>query len=350
MNNQYKNIVVVGPQHADTLPKSVLITLRKMGHEAHSVDERELLGIPFGKEMEKRGRLGVWTKAKKAVLETFMKTSPKFEARVYGRLAKAIEGYKPDLIIFHSAWVPPQTIGWLKKNTNAKIICWFPDHPGNIGRQYIFAAPYDVLFFTDRWLVERARLLGKNVHYLPEACAPEWHTRVSLSDKEKEIYGCDITTAGNMYYYRTLIFEELVKKYSVKLWGSFPRWVESSARSAFQGRNVMETEKAKAFTGAKIVLNTFQGEVFGVNQRFFEIAGCGGFQICEHRDVIQEFFKIGEEIITFYTIGDLLEKINYYLAHPEERKKIADAAYARAHKEHTFEKRLEKLLEITCQA
>ncbi|MDP3725171.1 MAG: glycosyltransferase [Nanoarchaeota archaeon] len=342
----FKKIVVVGPEHPDTLPKSVLETLREMGYSAEPVDERELFGFSFKKGMEKGGRLGLWTKTKKAAIETFIKASPKFEARVYGRLAKTVQKYKPDLVIFHSAWIPPQTIGWLKKNTNAKIICWFPDHPGNIGRQYIFAAPYDCVFFKDRWLVERARLLGKNAHYLPEACMPKWHKRVPLTEKEQETYGCDITIAGNMYYYRAMIFEELVKKYKVKLWGSFPRWVDSPAKKAFQGRNVMELEKAKAFNAAKIVVNTFQGEVFGVNQRFFEIAGCGGFQICEHRDIIQEFFKIGEEIITFYTIGDLIEKIGYYLAHPEERKKIADAAYVRAHKEHTFEKRLEKMLEI----
>ena len=176
---------------------------------------------------------------------------------------------------------------------------------------------------------------------------PEWHKRVELSEEDKKIYGCDITTAGNMYYYRAKIFEPLVAKYDVKLWGStMPLWLDSPVKKVYQGRVVAELEKSKAFNGAKIVLNTFQGEVFGVNQRFFEIAGCGGFQICEHRDAIQEFLKIGEEVVTFYNAKDLIEKIDYYLQNPEERKRIANAAYTRAQKEHTFENRLTKMFKL----
>ena len=344
--SRFKNIVVFGPQHADTLPKSVLETFRGMGYQVHSVDERELLGISFKRGIEGRGRLGVVTKLKKAILETLIKASSGFEIRIYDRVAKAIERYEPDLVLTHSAWIPPQTVQRLKTTTGAMLVCWFPDHPGNIGRQYLFASPYDHLFFKDRWLVQRAESLGQRASYLPEACMPQWHRRVPLTSEERERYGCDVTTAGNLYYYRARIFEKIMEKYRVKLWGSFPRWVQSPARSVFQGKSVMEIEKSKAFNAARIVLNTFQGEVFGVNQRLFEIAGCGGFQLCEYRDEIKEFFEPGREIVTFDSIADLMEKIGYYLAHPEERQAIADAAYARAHREHTFQKRLETMLEI----
>ena len=342
---QFKSIVVVGPQHPDTLPKSVLEALRDMGFNVHAVDEREMLGISFKQGIERDGRLGFFTKSKKAIIETLIKNNHAYEMRVYERLVLAIEKHKPDLVITHSAWIPPQTIRRLKEKTKAMVICWFPDHPGNIGRQYIFASPYDALFFKDKFLVDRARSLGLHANYLPEACMPAWHTRVSLTEEERASYGCDVTTAGNMYYYRAIIFEALMKKHAVKLWGSFPRWVDSPARSVFQGRHVAELEKSKAFNAAKIVVNTFQGEIFGVNQRLFEIAGCGGFQICEHRDAIAEFFEINKEIVTFRTMDELLQKVKYYLAHPEERQTIADAAYTRAHREHTFHKRLEKMLE-----
>lgn len=346
-SDNFNSIVVVGPQHPDTLPKSVLVTLRNMGYKTEPVDERKMLGISFKGGVEKRGRIGFFTRFRKAGIETFMKISPKFELHVYNRLACLIESHRPDLIITHSAWIPPQIITRLKKNTGAKIVCWFPDHPGNIGRQYLFAAPYDALFFKDRYLVGRARSLGLNAHYLPEACMPEWHKRVELSAEEERIYGCDIATAGNIYYYRAKVFESLIDRYEVKLWGpAMPHWLDSPVRKAYQGRGVTELEKAKAFNAAKIVVNTFQGEVFGVNQRFFEIAGCGGFQICEYRDEIKEFFEIGKEIITFRDLNELKKQVEHYLAHPEERRKIAEAAYKRAHKEYTFRKRLEEMFRI----
>jgi spore maturation protein CgeB len=152
-----------------------------------------------------------------------------------------------------------------------------------------------------------------------------------------------------MYYYRAKILEPLVAKYNVKLWGpSMPLWLNSPVKKAYQGRSVTELEKSKAFNAGKIVLNTTQGAVSGVNQRFFEIAGCGGFQIFENNDTkaVDELLTIGKEVIVFDTVKDLMEKVDYYLRHPEERKKIADAAYERAHREHTFQKRLETMLEV----
>ncbi len=343
----FQKIVVVGPQHPDTLPKSVYETLKDMGYDVRSVDEREMLGISHRRDLEKKGRLGFWTKLKIKVIESAIKNIPEFELKVYSRLAGTIEELQPDLIITHSAWIPPQIIARLKNNTQAVIVSWFPDHPANLGRQYLLAAPYDFLFFKDKWLVDLAKRIGKNAFYLPEACMPKWHKKIELSDEEKEVYGCDVTTAGNMYYYRVIIFERLIKKFSVKLWGGgIPRWIDSPVRNAYQGISVTELEKSKAFNGAKIVVNTFQGEVFGVNQRLFEIAGCGGFQICEHRDEVEDFFDIGKEIITFRNLDELEKKTEYYLAHPEERRKIADAAYKKARKEYTFQKRLEEMFRI----
>lgn len=346
MRTKLGKIVVVGPQHSDTLPKSVLITLRNMGYEVDSVDEREMLGFSYRKDIETKGRVGSLTRFRARWHDLIVKNSRSYELRVYNRLARLIEAKNPWLVITHSAWIPPEMVKRLKENTKAKIVSWFPDHPGNLGRQYLFAAPYDALFFKDHFLVERARNLGRNAHYLPEACMPEWHKSVELTDSERDFYGCDITTAGNLYYYRAIIFESLMDAYKVKLWGDVPRWLSSPARGLYQGRSVTELEKAKAFRAAKIVLNTFQGEVSGVNQRFFEIAGCGGFQVCEYNDTVHEFFDVGKEIIVFKTIRDLAEKVDYYLKHPEERKKIADAAYIRAQREYTFQKRLKQMLEI----
>ncbi len=343
----FKSIVVVGPQHPDTLPRSILVTLEDMGYKVSAVDEREMLGISFKQDVSKNGRLGFFMRLKKAVIEARIKASPNYEAKVYSRLAGLVEEKNPDLIITVSAQIPPEIIGRLKKSTGAKIVFWFPDHPGNIGRQYFFAAPYDALFFKDKFLVGRAKALNLNAHYLPEACMPKWHKRVELTEEEEEIYGCDITTAGNMYYYRAKVFEPLLKKYNVKLWGlGIPRWLNSPVKGAFQGRGVAELEKSKAFNAAKIVLNTFQGEYEGVNQRFFEIAGCGGFQICEHRDEISDFFEIDKEIVTFRNINELLEKVEYYLKHDDKRTQIANAAYARAQRDYTFEKRLQKMFEL----
>jgi spore maturation protein CgeB len=61
---------------------------------------------------------------------------------------------------------------------------------------------------------------------------------------------------------------------------------------------------------------------------------------------LPELFEPEREVVTFRTHQELRAKVDYYLAHAAERDEIADRSYARAHREHTYEKRLEKMFEI----
>jgi spore maturation protein CgeB len=342
-------IVVVGPQYLDSLAKDVLTAFKDMGYESYSVDEDELLlsGQLPGR-FRATGKFGLG-----AIENLLIKKFPRFEKYVYKRLCRIIEALEPDLVVIcNPGKIPPHTISNLKQRAEAAVVCWFPDHPGNLGRGYVLAGDYDALFFKDKYLVQLTRdRLGKNAFYLPECCQPKWHRKVKLSESEERFFGCDLTIAGNLYWYRALIFEQFLDEYEVKLWGPpVPKWLQSPVHRVHQNRYVGELEKAKAFNAAKIVLNTFQpGEFQGVNVRTFEAAGCGAFQICEFRPEIEEVFIPGKEIVVFHSLDDLREKIDYYLAHPEERRSIADAGYERAHREHTYEKRLRTMLDIVAQ-
>jgi len=123
--------------------------------------------------------------------------------------------------------------------------------------------------------------------------------------------------------------------------------MQSQLKEAWQGRYVGEMDKAKAFNGAAIVLNTMHyAEIHGLNQRVFDACGCGGFQIVDQSPVLSEFFIPGKEVIAFSTLRELQEIIPYYLNHPREREEIALSGYDRAHREHTFRHRLEAMFAI----
>jgi hypothetical protein len=51
--------------------------------------------------------------------------------------------------------------------------------------------------------------------------------------------------------------------------------------------------------------------------RDFEVPLAGGFYLVEHVPEYAEHFRIGDEVDTWRTAGDLAEKARYYLAHPE---------------------------------
>jgi len=79
------------------------------------------------------------------------------------------------------------------------------------------------------------------------------------------------------------------------------------------------------------------------NMRIFEAAGCGIFVLTEHKRNLASIFEVGKEIETFTDTQELLDKIRYYVAHPEKREAIARAGQARCLRDHTMRKRAQQL-------
>lgn len=73
-----------------------------------------------------------------------------------------------------------------------------------------------------------------------------------------------------------------------------------------------------------------------IKGRNFEIPGCGGFVLTGKADNLEDYYQDGKEIICFETINDIIENINYFTEHEDERVMIAEAGYARTLSEHTY--------------
>jgi spore maturation protein CgeB len=83
-----------------------------------------------------------------------------------------------------------------------------------------------------------------------------------------------------------------------------------------------------------------------IKARVFEVPGAGGFLVTENAENLDQFFRVGEEIVVYEGISDLADKITFFLAHPEERDRIAMAGHVRTRNEHTYDARFRRLLEI----
>ncbi|MCX7121851.1 MAG: glycosyltransferase [Gammaproteobacteria bacterium] len=77
--------------------------------------------------------------------------------------------------------------------------------------------------------------------------------------------------------------------------------------------------------------------------RDFEVPMAGGFYLVEKSPGYDQLFIDGKEIVTWQTFGELLEKIDYYLKHNDEREAIALAGQKRAMRDHTWEARFNTL-------
>lgn len=83
---------------------------------------------------------------------------------------------------------------------------------------------------------------------------------------------------------------------------------------------------------------------YQIRLRDFEAPMCGAFYLMEHQDEIAEFFRVGSEIETFRSREELLDKVRYYWSHGDERDRIRRAGYERARSEHTWQRRLQSVL------
>ncbi|MCR4990464.1 MAG: glycosyltransferase [Lachnospiraceae bacterium] len=99
------------------------------------------------------------------------------------------------------------------------------------------------------------------------------------------------------------------------------------------------------FKQAKINLNfTLKSIISGIPLRAFEIIGSGGFLLTNYQADFDDCFMAGEDYVYFESPKDMMEKIEYLLSHEKERSEIARNGYEKMLKEHTYEKRLEDMI------
>lgn len=76
------------------------------------------------------------------------------------------------------------------------------------------------------------------------------------------------------------------------------------------------------------------------NMRMFETTGIGSFLLTDDAENIRDYFEPGVEVETFKDSQELLEKIYYYLDHPEEREAIARRGQERCLRDYSMSKRV----------
>ncbi len=192
------------------------------------------------------------------------------------------------------------------------------------------------------------------VHYLPAACDPFIHAPVALTEEEKARWGSPISFVGAGYHNRQQMFAYMADM-PFKIWGTeWPTCRPFNKMVQEEGRRLTPAEYVKIFNATDINVNLHSSaerdgvDPFGdfVNPRTFELASAGAFQLVDERTHLPELFTAGKDLVTFKDVGDLKEKIRYYLHHPEERARIAANARERVIREHTYVHRMKEMLAI----
>lgn len=84
----------------------------------------------------------------------------------------------------------------------------------------------------------------------------------------------------------------------------------------------------------------------GLPLRIFDLMGAGGFVISNYQAEIPEHFIPDEDIVLYDNIPNLLDKIDYYLKHDDERCQIAKNGHAKVTEFHSYDVRLQEMFQI----
>lgn len=134
------------------------------------------------------------------------------------------------------------------------------------------------------------------------------------------------------------------------------RAILRAIRAHFSGRakitlnaKVYLDKLAALYGNAKIVVNCAADELRTINMRLFEGMGCGALVVSDlvpHQD---ELFRDGKHYVVYQGVDDLLEKLEYYLAHLDRAQKIATRGHRYVLAHHTYAHRAKELLQIIAE-
>lgn len=190
----------------------------------------------------------------------------------------------------------------------------------------------DLACTTAKECCEWYLLEGCPAIYLPPASDPDLYKPLSVP---KEY---DVCFVGANYGIRSKIIKAISKK-GIRVICYGKGWPN--------GRIDIK-DLPELFAKSRIVLGVGTighcTDFYALKMRDFDGPMSGSLYITHDNPDLYELYDVGKEIITYRNPQECAKKVRYYIDHPNEAEAIARAGRARAEKEHTWEKRFEKLL------
>ncbi|MCS6836645.1 MAG: glycosyltransferase [Anaerolineae bacterium] len=264
-------------------------------------------------------------------------------------LAEEAARFQPDILwlVGDNRVILPHTLAELKERLGLRVVYASGVSPivfsHSIERQA--ARLYDQVYVNDYYHgIQWLELGAPRMECLPiVAIDPIYHVPAQLSEDEQRAYACDVTFVGtllplSLYHERVAALEKLARSFRVGIWSihDLPDSLKPHSRGAALGRQMF-----RVLSGATISLNTHGDFMrWGGNMRLFESAALGAFQLVDNRPGVATWFTIGEHLDTFINLDDLHDKVAHYLAHPEQRQHMVEAARNHVLACHTYDHRM----------
>lgn len=292
------------------------------------------------------------------------------ESRIFPLNREPIQQLLPDIRQFQPEFVLtlcgpcsflPVNIVRHIRNLDIPIGVWFVDDPYAIDNALQVAVEYDIVFTIDSGCVPYYEHFGcRRVHHLPLGT----DTDIFRPFIPHTSYESDICFIGTGYNNRLRFMQQLLRELDpnlhVKIVGHYWESADWSGGCIPRLRSkwINFSETPRYFNGAKIVLNIHRSAddklidknktgapAHSINNRTFDIAACCSMQLIDYRPDLHLFYNPGKELLSFQCPQECAGLIQEYVYDEDKRRTVLSSkAYERTRSQHTFVKRLQKMI------
>jgi spore maturation protein CgeB len=313
--------------------------MRKLGHEVAELDIRDWLGAKtlIGRVMQRV-----------------------FSNQFFDRYNRAILKRARDLqpavcIVLKGSFISPQTIRTLQ-DSGVFCVNFYPDvsfaHPG-LTETALCA--YD-LFATTKsfhlgWL--GARLPEDRIGFVHHGYVDQIHMPIDTPETEAE-FDWDICYIGNHSAYKQAWMEAVCAAFpDLRIAIAGHRWLGIDAPKLSNAALLPPhsnhdfsrlASRSRVNLAFHFGIASSDGWEDNVSTRSFELPACRAFMLHIDNDEVRGLYDVGREIDVFADAQQLVERISFYLEHPEQRHAMADAAYHRAVPAYSLSSRAAELM------
>lgn len=255
---------------------------------------------------------------------------------------KLTRWFKPDMLFIYFTDIPPEIMEeWACKIPTVILNEDCIQGWGRmLDRLIDFAQKASLMYLTDTGELSFYRDKGVNAQFITGGCDPEAHRIVKAPSG---YYRSDVAFIGKPNTPDRLEFvQEIARRFDLKLWGS--GWKKHGLKT--WKNNAYPSDYRQICAGARILLGWHIDatiEKYFSNRTWFTL-GCGGFLLTQYSPKMEEIFQRGHHLDWFESLEECCEKIEYYLAHEEERKQVALNGYKLAHEQYSFDQLAERIL------
>lgn len=235
---------------------------------------------------------------------------------LYRNLQKAAENCDV-LLLYNGANIHPEYLQYL---STFNVYCCFDDPEGTIDLSQPVAAAFDAVFYGNIASRFQYEQMGcKKLAWLPIFTAP---SDVPFIKDGAKLLGVQRNVDVSLVCENNAMRRQRLEMLSAAI----PQ-AKCYGVGWHTGR-ISDADLKQLYASTKIGWN-IHNSTGPINRRMFALAGFGVLQLCDNKTGLGHIFELGKEVVGFDTIPEAIELTRYYLAHEEERKKIAAAGWRR---------------------